>query len=905
MICENCGVRPASVQVFRQQGDQRATSYLCTQCARQLGMIGGGGAFGGENPFEMLHNLIQQQSAQGSGNFFEALSGEAREAVMRAREASAGTTRTNAIGTDHLLAGIVTGDNLATEALKRAGANVDEMRSNFGEQRGDPGDAVYTFTPSAKHALQLAFQAARQMGSAQIGSEHLLLGLLGEGDGNAYQILARNGAGDAEALRREIARLLQQRGGAVPGAGGPGGFGGPGGPGGGGGFGGGGFGAQGGQPGQQSRTPTLDQVTRDLTEAARNGELDPVMGRAEEIARTVRILSRRTKNNPVLIGEPGVGKTAIVEGLAQRIVSEDVPETLRGKRVLALDTGSLVAGTRFRGDFEERMKQMIGELQNEEKNIVLFIDELHTIVGAGGAEGAVNASNMLKPALARGELQVIGATTLDEYRKHVEKDAALERRFQPVLVSEPTVDESVAILFGLRDRYEAHHKVRISDDALIAAAQLSDRYITDRFLPDKAIDLLDEAAAEVRLRSTVPPVDVRRIEEEIAQLEREKEDAVRAEDYEKAASIKQRTEQLRAELDRQQQGWAGARETNAPEVTREDIASILEEWTGVPATNIVQEEAERLLNLEAVLHERVVGQDSAVRAVAEAIRRARAGIKDPNRPVGSFIFLGPTGVGKTELARTLAEYLFGEEDAMIRIDMSEFQERHTVSRLVGAPPGYVGYEEAGQLTEAVRRRPYSVVLFDEIEKAHPDVFNMLLQLLDDGRLTDAQGRTVNFQNTVIIMTSNVGSQHLVSTKQFGFTSRDGVDFAETERRALDALERSFRPEFINRVDEIIVFEPLTREDVLEIVGIMLRRLNKHLESQRVSVEVTDVAKEFLAETGYDPKFGARPLARAIRRHLENPLSSRIIGGEFDPGDTVVVDREGDELTFRAKVPASQ
>jgi len=610
----------------------------------------------------------------------------------------------------------------------------------------------------------------------------------------------------------------------------------------------------------------------------------------------------------VLIGEPGVGKTAIVEGLAQRIVSDDVPETLKGKRVLALDTGALVAGTRFRGDFEERMSKMIQELQGEEKDIVLFIDELHTIVGAGGAEGAVNASNMLKPALARGELQVIGATTLDEYRKNVEKDAALERRFQPVLVDEPTVDESVGILFGLRDRYEAHHKVRISDDAIVAAVQLGDRYITDRYLPDKAIDLLDEAAAEVRLRATVPPVDVRRIEEEIAQLEREKDDAVRGEDYEKAANLKQRQEQLKAELREQQEGWAGRREDNSPEVGREDIARILEEWTGVPATNIIQEEAERLLNLEGVLHERVVGQDRAVKAVAEAVRRSRAGIKDPNRPVGSFIFLGPTGVGKTELARTLAEYLFGEEDAMIRIDMSEFQERHTVSRLVGAPPGYVGYEEAGQLTEAVRRRPYSVVLFDEIEKAHPDVFNTMLQLLDDGRLTDAQGRTVNFQNTVIIMTSNVGSQHLVSTKQFGFTSSEGVDFAETERRAMDALEKAFRPEFINRVDEIIVFEPLTREDVLEIVGIMLGRMNKHLESQRVSVEVTQAAKEFIAEQGYDPKFGARPLARAIRRYVENPLSSRIIGGDFDPGDTVVVDRNGDggeELTFEKEAPVTQ
>ena len=892
MICENCGVRPASVQVFSQQGGQRATSYLCTQCARQLGMIGGGGAQGGADPFGMLQNLIQQQD-QGPGSLFDALSQEAQQAVMRAREASAGTTRTAAIGTDHLLAGIVTGENAATEVLQRAGADVNGMRARFQEFRGDPGEQIYTFTPSAKRALQLSFTAARQMGTGQVGSEHLLLGLLGEGDGNAYRILQQHGASDAEALRREILRLMQQRGAQMgQGAGTPGAA--AGGP-----------GMGGGQQGPPSSTPTLDQVSRDLTQMAREGELDPVIGRAEEIARVVRILSRRTKNNPVLIGEAGVGKTAVAEGLAQRIVSEDIPESLRGKRVLALDVGSLVAGTRFRGDFEERMQQMLKELQQEEKNIVLFIDELHSIVGAGGADGAVNASNMLKPALARGELQVVGATTLDEYRKHVEKDPALERRFQPVLVDEPTVDETVAILFGLRDRYEAHHRVHVSDEAIVAAAQLGDRYITDRFLPDKAIDLLDEAAAEVRLRSTVPPVDVRRMEEEIASLEREKEDAVRAEDYEKAANLKQRQEQLKIELEQEQEGWVGRRETDAPEVTREDIARILEEWTGVPATNIVQEEAERLLNLEAVLHERVVGQEPAVSAVAEAIRRARAGIKDPKRPVGSFIFLGPTGVGKTELARTLAEYLFGDQEAMIRIDMSEFQEAHTVSRLVGAPPGYVGYEEAGQLTEQVRRRPYSVVLFDEIEKAHPDVFNTLLQVLDDGRLTDAKGRTVNFENAVIIMTSNVGSQHLVSTRQFGFTSGDGVDFRETERRAREALERAFRPEFLNRVDEIIVFQPLTKEDVLKIVDIMLKRLNKHLESQRVGIEVTDAAKEFLAEEGYDPKFGGRPLARAIRRYIENPLSSRIIGGEFDPGDTIVVDRAGDGLTFEAKVPAAQ
>jgi ATP-dependent Clp protease ATP-binding subunit ClpC len=885
MICENCGIRPASVQVLRQQGDRRAASYVCTQCARQLGMIGG--AQGGSDPFAMLQNLIQQQQG-GQGSLFDALSGEAQQAVMRAREASAGTTRTAAIGTDHLLAGIVTGENVATEALQRAGADVDGMRARFQEFRDDPGEEVYTFTPSSKRALQLSFAAARQMGAGQVGSEHLLLGLLGEGDGNAYRILQQHGANDAEALRREILRLMQQRGAQMgPGSGMPGAA--AGGP-----------GMGGGQQGPDSSTPTLDQVSRDLTQFARDGELDPVIGRAEEISRVVRILSRRTKNNPVLIGEAGVGKTAVAEGLAQRIVTEDIPESLKGKRVLALDVGGLVAGTRFRGDFEERMQQMLKELQQEEKDIILFIDELHTIVGAGGAEGAVNASNMLKPALARGELQVVGATTLDEYRKHVEKDPALERRFQPVLVDEPTVEETVAILFGLRDRYEAHHRVKITEEAIIASAQLGDRYITDRFLPDKSIDLLDEAAAEVRLRSTVPPVDVKRIEEEIAGLEREKEEAVRAEDYEKAAGFKQRVEQLKAELDEEQEGWAGHRESNAPEVTREDIARILEEWTGVPATNIVQEEAERLLNLEGVLHERVVGQEPAVGAVSEAIRRARAGIKDPKRPVGSFIFLGPTGVGKTELARALAEYLFGEEDAMIRIDMSEFQEAHTVSRLVGAPPGYVGYEEAGQLTEQVRRRPYSVVLFDEIEKAHPDVFNTLLQVLDDGRLTDAKGRTVNFENTVVIMTSNVGSQHLVSTRQFGFTSGDGVDFRETERRAREALERAFRPEFLNRVDEIIVFQPLTKEDVLKIVDIMLSRLNKHLESQRVRVELTGAAKAFLAEEGYDPKFGGRPLARAIRRYVENPLSSRIIGGEFGPDDTVLVDRAEEGLTFATR-----
>src|SRR5215208_4324188 len=645
----------------------------------------------------------------------------------------------------------------------------------------------------------------------------------------------------------------------------------------------------------------VDEYSRDLTRMAKEGKLDPVIGRAEEVETTIEILSRRTKNNPVLIGDPGVGKTAIVEGIAQRIVNDEVPETLAGKRALALDLSGLVAGTQYRGQFEERLKKVVDEASENPEGQILFIDELHTVVGAGAAEGSMDASNMLKPALARGELHVVGATTVDEYRKNVEKDAALERRFQPVLVGEPSVDDTIDILRGLKDRYEAHHRVKITEEAIVAAAELSDRYVTDRFLPDKAIDLMDQASARVRLRSKTKPRDTKELEEEVARLGREKDQAVSAEDFGRAQELKGRVEGLRSELDGSRDG---ARRPVA-EVTAEDIAEVVSRATGIPVSQLTQEERERLMRLEEQLHERVVGQDEAVTAVAEAIRRARAGLSDPNRPIGSFMFLGPTGVGKTELARTLAEALFGDEAAMVRIDMSEFQERHTVSRLVGAPPGYVGYEEAGQLTESVRRRPYSVLLFDEIEKAHPDVFNILLQVLDDGRLTDAQGRTVNFENTVIVMTSNVGSQHLVSERQFGFTGRDGVDFRETERRAHEALERTFRPEFLNRIDEIIVFQPLTKEDVLRIVEIMLRRLNKHLESQKVSVAVSEPAREFLAEEGYDPKFGARPLASANAGNTENPLSSRIISGEFGPGDTVVVDRAEDGLTFKSTVPATQ
>src|ERR671938_171849 len=874
MICENCGIRPASVQVLRQQGDRRVASYFCTQCARQLGMIGG--SQGGNDPFAMLQNLIQQQQG-GQGSLFDALSAEAQQAVMRAREASAGTTRTAAIGTDHLLAGIVTGDNVATEALQRAGADVTGMRARFQEFRGDPGEEVYTFTPSAKRALQLSFTAARQMGAGQVGSEHLLLLLLGEGDGNAYRILQQHGASDAEALRREILRLMQQRqmGPGMPGAaaGGPGG----------------------GQQGPTSKTPTLDQVSRDLTQLARDGELDPVIGRAEEISRVVRILSRRTKNNPVLIGEAGVGKTAVAEGLAQRIVSEDIPESLKSKRVLALDVGGLVAGTRFRGDFEERMQQMLKELQNEEKNIILFIDELHSIVGAGGAEGAVNASNMLKPALARGELQVVGATTLDEYRKHVEKDPALERRFQPVLVSEPTVDEAVAILFGLRDRYEAHHRVRISDEALIAAAGLSDRYISDRFLPDKAIDLLDEAGARMRIRRMTAPPDLREFDERIAEVRRDKESAIDAQDFERAAQLRDKEKQLLAAKSQREKQWKSGDLDVVAEVDDEQIAEVLANWTGIPVFKLTEEETTRLLRMEDELHKRIIGQEEAIKSVSQAIRRTRAGLKDPKRPSGSFIFAGPSGVGKTELSKALAEFLFGSEDALIQIDMGEFHDRFTASRLFGAPPGYVGYEEGGQLTDKVRRKPFSVVLFDEIEKAHQEIYNSLLQVLEDGRLTDGQGRIVDFKNTVLIMTTNLGTRDVAKAVSLGFQASEDTEsnYERMKQKVNDELKQHFRPEFLNRIDDTIVFHQLSEPEILSIVDLMIARIETQLRNKDMGLELTDNSKKFLAKKGWDPVMGARPLRRTIQREIEDSLSERILFNEIRPGQIIVVDCEGD------------
>jgi ATP-dependent Clp protease ATP-binding subunit ClpC len=707
--------------------------------------------------------------------------------------------------------------------------------------------------------LLAAYEESRVLGSSYIGPEHVLLALARDDESEAGRLLGRFGLSHTR-LRGAVVRRVEAGGEAR-------------------------------EP--VSSTPTLDEFSRDLTRMAREGKLDPVIGRGEEVETTIEvlsrrtILSRRTKNNPVLIGDPGVGKTAIVEGIAQRIVNDEVPETLSGKRVLQLDLSGIVAGTQYRGQFEERLKKVIDEARENPEAQILFLDELHTVVGAGAAEGSMDASNMLKPALARGELHVVGATTIDEYRKNIEKDAALERRFQPVLVGEPTVDDTIDILGGLKDRYEAHHRVKISEEAIIASAELSDRYITDRFLPDKAIDLMDQAAARVRLRSKTKPQDTRELEDQIRHLAREKDQAVAREDFEKAKELKARIEGLQ---DERQEARAGRRPV--AEVTAEDIAEVVSRATGIPVSQLTEEERERLLKLEEQLHERVVGQEEAVEVVAEAIRRARAGLSDPNRPIGSFLFLGPTGVGKTELARTLAEALFGNEAAMVRIDMSEFQERHTVSRLVGAPPGYVGYEEAGQLTESVRRRPYSVLLLDEIEKAHPDVFNILLQILDDGRLTDSQGRTVDFKQTVVIMTSNLGSERIQAH------ARKDESFEELKEDMMQILRHTLRPEFLNRIDEIIVFRALTKGQIADIARLLFERTQRRLRAQDIEIEFADEAVGVLAEAGFAPEFGARPLRRTIQRRVDNQLSKMVLEGSLKAGDKVVVGVDDeDRLTF--------
>ena len=754
---------------------------------------------------------------------------------------------------EHLLYAAVE-DNVVRRVLEGAGADPDQIRAQLEEeaQKGSRTDVAPSLAPDAKRALLAAYEESRTLGASYIGTEHVLLALAADDESEAGRLLSRFGLSHTK-LRGAVVRDVEAGGDVRRPA---------------------------------SATPTLDEHSRDLTEMAREAKLDPVIGRAEEVETTIEILSRRTKNNPVLIGDPGVGKTAIVEGIAQRIVNDEVPETLSGKRVLQLDLAGMVAGTQYRGQFEERLKKVIDEIRENLEGLVVFIDELHTVVGAGAAEGAMDASNMLKPALARGELHVIGATTVDEYRKNIEKDAALERRFQPVLVGEPSVDDSIEILRGLKDRYEAHHRVKITEDAIVAAAELSDRYITDRFLPDKAIDLMDQAAARVRLRSTTKPQDTKTLEGEMGRLNREKEQAVANEDFERAQELKGKVEDLRQELEEAR----GGRRPVA-EVTADDIAEVVSRATGIPVSQLTEEERERLMRLEEQLHERVVGQEEAVEAVAESIRRARAGLSDPNRPIGSFLFLGPTGVGKTELARTLAEALFGDEAAMVRIDMSEFQERHTVSRLVGAPPGYVGYEEAGQLTESVRRRPYSVLLLDEIEKAHPDVFNILLQILDDGRLTDAQGRTVDFKQTVIIMTSNMGAERIQAH------ARRNEPFEELKEDMLQIVRRHLRPEFVNRIDEIIVFHALTKEQVSKIARLLLERTKRRLHAQGIEVELTEAAIELVAEEGFDPEFGARPLRRTIQRRLDNELAKMVLSGSLSSGDRVIVGTEEGRFTF--------
>ncbi len=815
---------------------------------------------------------------------WEPFTERARRSIVLAQE-EAQRLGNNYIGTEHILLGIISeGESLAAKVLESLGVNLAKVRQEVEAIVGRGGQTVQqemVFTPRAKRVIELAFEEARQLNHNYIGTEHLLLGLIREGEGVAARVLTNLGVDPAK-VRVQTTSLLGAEG--QPPA-----------------------------PKGKSKTPTLDAYGRDLTQLARDNKLDPVIGRSTEIERVIQILARRTKNNPALIGEPGVGKTAIAEGLAQRVIKGDIPEPLRDKRVITLDLAGLVAGTKYRGEFEERMKRVMDEIRAAAGEIVLFIDELHTLVGAGAAEGAIDASNIIKPALARGELQCIGATTLNEFRKHIEKDSALERRFQPVLVGEPTVEETVEILKGLRDRYEAHHKVEITDEALAAAAKLSDRYITDRFLPDKAVDLIDEASSRVRLQATLPPQSIRDIETQLRRVISEKESVVKTQEFDKAAAIRDREEKLRLEKSRLETEWQEkkAAQDKVLKVTAESIAEIVSAWTRIPVSKLAQAETEKLLKMKELLHERIVGQEESIEVITRAIRRSRAGLKAPTRPIGSFIFLGPTGVGKTEVARSVAAFLFDDEESMIRIDMSEYMEKYSVSRLVGAPPGYVGYEEGGQLTEAVRRRPYSVVLLDEIEKAHPDVFNLLLQVLDDGRLTDSQGRQVDFKNTVIVMTSNVGATGIQTTTDIGFRPQKGTAedeikaYERMKNKVMEEVKQTFRPEFLNRVDEVVVFHQLTREEIAQIVTLELKKVVREVQAQEMELKMTDAAKDLLAKKGWDPQFGARPLRRAIQRMVEDELAEEMLKGNLNAGDHILgdVDPDDPEKLKYSKIPS--
>ena len=793
---------------------------------------------------------------------FGRLTERAQRVLAHAQEEAIRLNHNN-IGTEHLLLGLVKEpDGIAAKVLAAYNITEDKVVSEVEQLIGHGTDMGGTiqYTPRAKKVIELSLDEARKLNHNFVGTEHILLGLIRENEGVAARVLANLDLNITKA-RSQVVKLLGSPEMAGKDA----------------------------NASKSQNTPTLDELARDLTVIAKDGTLDPVIGRSAEITRVIEVLSRRTKNNPVLIGEPGVGKTAIVEGLAQAIINNEVPETLKGKRVMSLDMGTVVAGTKYRGEFEERLKKVMEEI-HQAGNIILFIDELHTLIGAGGAEGAIDASNILKPALARGELQCIGATTLEEYRKYIEKDAALERRFQPVQVDQPNVEDAIEILKGLRDRYEAHHRIKISDEALVAAVKMSDRYISDRFLPDKAIDLIDEAGSKVRLRNYTTPPSLKELEAELEKVKNEKDAAVHSQEFEQAASLRDKQTQLEKKLEETKKEWQKTQGSNNTSVTEDDIANVVAQWTGIPIAKIAETESQKLLNLEEILHNRVIGQSDAVSSISKAVRRARAGLKDPKRPIGSFIFLGPTGVGKTELAKALAEAMFGEEDAMIRVDMSEFMEKHSVSRMVGAPPGYVGHDDGGQLPEKVRRKPYSVILFDEIEKAHPDVFNILLQVLDDGRLTDSKGRTVDFRNTVIIMTSNVGAQEIKDNKFVGFGGQTAAQDYETIRKMMmDELKKQFRPEFLNRIDDIIVFHKLEKDHLKEIVTLMVEGLANRLKEQDIHVSLTDAAKEKIADEGYDPEYGARPLARAIQKHIEDQLSEELLKGEELTGHHITID----------------
>ncbi|MEB7435775.1 ATP-dependent Clp protease ATP-binding subunit [Mammaliicoccus sciuri] len=801
---------------------------------------------------------------------FGRLTERAQRVLAHAQEEAMRLNHSN-IGTEHLLLGLMKEpEGIAAKVLDAFGITEEKVTKEVENLIGQGQEQVGAihYTPRAKKVIELSMDEARKLNHTFVGTEHLLLGLIRENEGVAARVFANLDLNITKARAQVVKSLGSPE-----------------------------QGSKNAQTTKNQATPTLDGLARDLTVIAQDGTLDPVVGRSDEITRVIEVLSRRTKNNPVLIGEPGVGKTAIVEGLAQAIVQNEVPETLKGKRVMSLDMGTVVAGTKYRGEFEERLKKVMEEI-HQAGNIVLFIDELHTLIGAGGAEGAIDASNILKPALARGELQCIGATTLDEYRKYIEKDAALERRFQPVTVDEPNTEDSISILKGLRDRYEAHHRINISDEAIEAAVNMSDRYISDRFLPDKAIDLIDEASSKVRLRNYTTPPSLKELESELETVKKEKDAAVHSQEFENAANLRDKQTKLEKQLEDTKNEWKKAQGEKNTCVTAEDITVVVANWTGIPITKLNETESERLLNLETILHERVIGQNDAVKSISKAVRRARAGLKDPKRPIGSFIFLGPTGVGKTELARTLADAMFGEEDAMIRVDMSEFMEKHSVSRLVGSPPGYVGHDDGGQLTENVRRKPYSVILFDEIEKAHPDVFNILLQVLDDGHLTDSKGRKVDFRNTVIIMTSNVGAQELQNAKFVGFGAKEsGPDYETIRKTMMDELKQQFRPEFLNRVDDIIVFHKLEKTHLKEIVNKMAGNLTKRLSEQGIHITLSDSAQEKIADEGFDPEYGARPLTRAIQKHVEDNLSELILSGQDLVGKDVIVDYRDDEFKF--------